>query len=979
MQVVPDFTSEITFTDDENIRNEWIELARSHLLGAGGTKETNKKRVWYRKKTYRWVLATDTMLQNMLGKGWLSWRVPDPAENEVGSVAPLAHRFNPVITVTMDQGGDGWAGAHFMQQKLRVNLLLIGDFSHRVWNDVELALHHSALWRICLLAIVMLNADHGPWGNAKWWEEAQSGVQEYLRVASTSCPLFQTHLPNICHERSEPELQFQENRVADLFASLPDAVSRKFPKVGMSRWFQFFDAMEPFLAVWSQRLLIYQFLCIHLDLWKGGSVHALKIPLRKGVDEELEKTTTSDDREAVRKLRKSCRNTLEFVTCLLADRFFWSLNKGLCAILRPLRIWFGQTNKQNRSSKESLQFFVAMSVGHSVKPLQEMWQILHSRALAQDVGLHVNRAPAGVGPINEDHPLVQEETALLEKLCTFTREVVHKRCKSDSWHQVGVPGSFPGFLHDIHGADKVEQFRVTVDAWKVAQQKDDRFWKKVCERSSMKLQLVKDVAAELEAHRWKPSEALCNHLRQCFMGLTQTKIVEDGFREARRSEVAKNWSKTVQTIRLWHTCASSHLGDKVHRFTCPSWEDQVVSASMQKERLPDLFSKQVRETPAEFKKVLGTSRQTEWHSPGPAMAVQAREDIVLMRWAARKDARWAQASLSWLSVLALPGLILRNKNVASGGWCLSCGTGSGAVVWSWPVEEQTIHGKTFWRAKHDDIPVYLVIVALEEWEAFAIRVCGPLKTYARTGQWGEGGLLFEAVSAPQPLLTVCALQGFGTMPRQALRGVGTHIGCHVNATASLPEMIVGLVRHLCPKIGDAELLEILRKRLPQEDDLSDYLQTEEVTDLLEKGDVEILKTHKDTEASSSGDISALQKEVKDLVKKVAARGGGGMSGGSRKRKADEGPAFGGRKYPSKVKMPVAAWSVSDVLELLPPTATICCDHNNQRWLVSFFGERRSRSFQLYGFNEAAWECIRLAWDAWVQKGMGPPCPFEMAR
>ena len=591
-QVIPEFTSEISWTNDGDLadyKGEWLAMATEFLRGGGGGDGQARKRTWYRKKTYRWLVASDNMLRNTLGKGWQAWSVDTKHVDETSTCTPKETHLRPVVTLTIDQGGDGWAGAHFLQEVLHVNVLLLNDFSHKVWNDVELSLHHSDLWKSCLLGIVMLNADHGPWGNAKWYEEAQSGVQEYLRVASTSCPLFQTHLPNILHECEEPHMWRDEAFVANIFASLPDAVARKFPKVGMSRWFQFFDSMEQYLRVWSQRQLIYQFVCLQLDMWKGGSVRALKLPLAKGVEEELEKTATCDDREAVRKLRKSCANTLQFVTCLLADLFFWALNKGMCLIVQPLRAWYGKGNKRNRSASESLEHFMAMSAGAGVAPLQDMWSVLQSRTLLQQLGLHLDRPPAGVGEITVDHPLVHEENALLAKLYTFTREVVQRRCKSDSWHQVGVPGCFPGFLLDLRGAEFMDRFRDTTKAWREARSQDDRFWKKLCDRSPMRLPLVEDVIAESERNGWKPTERLKQHIQQCFMGITQTKLIEDSFREARRSEVSKNWSKAVRTTRLWHCCAMSTLGDQLHRFKKLPWEDEVIGSAIPRENLQNLF------------------------------------------------------------------------------------------------------------------------------------------------------------------------------------------------------------------------------------------------------------------------------------------------------------------------------------------------------------------------------------------------------
>ena len=43
------------------------------------------------------------------------------------------------------------------------NRFFLFDPSHRVWNDAQLALKDAGLMGLCLLLIVVINLDHGPW------------------------------------------------------------------------------------------------------------------------------------------------------------------------------------------------------------------------------------------------------------------------------------------------------------------------------------------------------------------------------------------------------------------------------------------------------------------------------------------------------------------------------------------------------------------------------------------------------------------------------------------------------------------------------------------------------------------------------------------------------------------------------------------------------------------------------------------------
>ena len=53
-------------------------------------------------------------------------------------------------TVSLDQGADGWAGCQFMLYNLMINLVVVPDPYHRVWNDVKSATRRSGLMHLCV-------------------------------------------------------------------------------------------------------------------------------------------------------------------------------------------------------------------------------------------------------------------------------------------------------------------------------------------------------------------------------------------------------------------------------------------------------------------------------------------------------------------------------------------------------------------------------------------------------------------------------------------------------------------------------------------------------------------------------------------------------------------------------------------------------------------------------------------------------------
>ena len=79
----------------------------------------------------------------------------------------------------------GWSACHWLIH-LRHNILLLHDWCHRVWNDVELAIAEMGWRHTVLLGVIMLNLDHGPWaGSPRWFAEMVAGAEEYIRVSSS--------------------------------------------------------------------------------------------------------------------------------------------------------------------------------------------------------------------------------------------------------------------------------------------------------------------------------------------------------------------------------------------------------------------------------------------------------------------------------------------------------------------------------------------------------------------------------------------------------------------------------------------------------------------------------------------------------------------------------------------------------------------------------------------------------------------------
>ena len=199
----------------------------------------------------------------------------------------------------------GWSACHWLIH-LRHNILLLHDWCHRVWNNVELAIAEMGWRHTVLLGVIMLNLDHGPWAGHKWFAEMVAGAEEYIRVSSSDDTIFAFLLPNIVLETGMSMVEVNTKAQRDeLFKSLISAVQHKQEKVGTSRWLQFIYAMESFLKIWPKRQCIGLYCSLQLGLFAKGAA-ALKVHLKpRDADLDVEKSSTKEDKAEVQRARSA--------------------------------------------------------------------------------------------------------------------------------------------------------------------------------------------------------------------------------------------------------------------------------------------------------------------------------------------------------------------------------------------------------------------------------------------------------------------------------------------------------------------------------------------------------------------------------------------------------------------------------------------------------------------------------------------------
>ena len=115
--------------DIEQARNEYKEMALAFWKEAEETAKKPKK--LHRTKVYSWLRGTHHALKVATGRGWEQFKVAGPPSSW------------PSVTLAVDQGSDGWSAAHFLASE-GLNILIVGDVSHRTWTMLSLPWPMSA-------------------------------------------------------------------------------------------------------------------------------------------------------------------------------------------------------------------------------------------------------------------------------------------------------------------------------------------------------------------------------------------------------------------------------------------------------------------------------------------------------------------------------------------------------------------------------------------------------------------------------------------------------------------------------------------------------------------------------------------------------------------------------------------------------------------------------------------------------------------
>lgn len=471
---------------------------------------------------------------------------------------------------------------------------------------------------------------------------------------------------------------------------------------------------------------------------------------------------------------------------------------------------------------------------------------------------------------------------------------------------------------------------------------------------------------------WTPEIEMC--VRDLFMTVAATKVVEDGWQKERHIETS-HANRAISAGRAWMAPVYSQVLGKVHSFNELEHESQEVPRGAAGSLSRNVFHARTKDcSMPDARRIVGQSASTPWYSPSPLMSLATIADLEVYR-EARKTGRWADVSHAWLSILL---------------WCdrglLVCRTGDpnmylptaslgGIAGMGWPVDRVDVAGHTYYRPKVDveaeDLK-FLHVWDLSEWSAMSVQWVGPVHLLAAHGVAKRCGPLGRPDGPMQSLWELAARKGFWNLPKTPLVQLSRYMEVPIVPTMTLFEVVKACVMHALPGLPTDQLADILRRRTTKNTVYEEFLRDEDAVDLLEQSEqrqakkivTDVAKTEDETADYSRAYVGWYKTSVPKPKPKAKAQV---------RAPPRDSVYIGGKLFPKTfpLQMVDSQWTDVAVRPLLPPDdSRMYHDRVNLRWQLFWTISRvtRSASFVRYGHCGAAKLLLDAAWDRYESLG-----------
>lgn len=481
-----------------------------------------------------------------------------------------------------------------------------------------------------------------------------------------------------------------------------------------------------------------------------------------------------------------------------------------------------------------------------------------------------------------------------------------------------------------------------------------------------------EVVEQAKSDGWKVTPALQQIVKSKFEVIYGTKVVEDSFLIGRGLErKGGNGNAKVRIGRFWMRVLSKGLVEKIHRYRPLPWRRAVAQRGRVRKNLKQLHVPRLRQVPKDLRTIRSEKQSPPWYSPAPLFAVAQELDLELVKECVVRNT-WLAAKHSWLCCL-LQGqrLILRRRSSPDARFFFSLGEFAGVGGLAWPTHCFEVGGELYYSldtkvTQVDILPVFLY--RPEEWEARSVEPISALGMAALTGDVEMSPLVaLKPLTKAQPLMEVCALNAFGNLSRAQLAAIAKHSGVELEPQSPLFVVLVKLIKHFAPSLTEAQVLNVIEKRLCIDDEIVDFMKGPEASHLVDEADLaEIQNFRKKSKAAEKESLSLTEalRERKAAINK-----------GDKQTKSVQRKVVGKTKPSGRIAPPMIDDSIDEqtLATFMPNGYRVWRDTYNARWQL-FNGTARIKAiaWNKHTFVGASKLAIVEAWKSHCAAGGEQP-------
>ena len=208
------------------------------------------------------------------------------------------------------------ATLQYLRTKKLIVMVLPG-LSRRCWNDTLLSLRDAGLCFWCMICLVMMNVDSVLWSTEKVVEPSSRGCHAVLyNDQKVNDPLLNSEIHHV-----EQDLDLQNETTKNKTSTckmkrqawwrgeilkwtcgiIAEALVRKFPKIGMCRWWACIMSVHQLAFLWTRRLVFLSFIFVMIGGKTIEQAHLLKALAGKArlpsAYADVDKAGTKEDKE----------------------------------------------------------------------------------------------------------------------------------------------------------------------------------------------------------------------------------------------------------------------------------------------------------------------------------------------------------------------------------------------------------------------------------------------------------------------------------------------------------------------------------------------------------------------------------------------------------------------------------------------------------------------------------------------------------